>query len=42
MYASFIENYDVDYVLNRVFGISSLNTDFDKSLNVDGKRMELN
>lgn len=42
MYASFTENYDVDYVLNRLFGLSNLNTDFDKSLNVGGKGIYLN
>lgn len=42
MYASFTENYDVDYVLNKLLGTSSLNTDFDKSLNVGGKGVELN
>lgn len=42
MYASFTENYDVDYILNKLFGTSSLNTDFDKSLNVGGKGISLN
>lgn len=42
MYASFTENYDVDYILNKLFGTSSLNTDFDKSLNVGGKGFSLN
>ena len=37
MYASFTENYDVDYIFNKLLGTSSLNTDFDKSLNVGGK-----
>lgn len=41
MYASFTENYNVDFVLNRLFGLSNLNTDFDKSLNVGGKGLHL-
>ncbi|QLB53035.1 hypothetical protein FFV08_10810 [Streptococcus sanguinis] len=41
MYASFTENYDVDYILNKLLGLSDLNTDFDKSLNVGGKGIYL-